>query len=104
MRRVFLLPVVLCTVASLSPGGQSPPAGGRLTIESLIDIKHPSLATWSPDATQMVFVWERAAFINTCCSKAMSCWRPTTGAASVTVATGGKVCTWMSAARMRPTR
>lgn len=64
MRRLLMLPVVLCMVASLSPAGQSPPTGGKLTIESLIDIKHPSLPAWSPDATQMVFVWERAGVGN----------------------------------------
>src|SRR6476660_6284088 len=64
MRRLLMLPVALCMVASLSPAGQSPPTGGKLTIESLIDIKHPSLPAWSPDATQMVFVWERAGVGN----------------------------------------
>ena len=64
MRLVFVLPVVLCTVVSLSPAGQSPPAGGKLTIESLIDIKHPSLPAWSPDAAQVAFVWERAGVGN----------------------------------------
>ena len=64
MRRVFLLSVVLCTVPSLTPAGQSPPAGGKLTIESLIDIKHPTLPAWSPDATEIVFVWERAGVGN----------------------------------------
>jgi hypothetical protein len=44
------------------------------------------------------------AFTNTCCSKVMSCLRPITAAASATAATGGKVCTWMSAGRTRPTR
>src|SRR4030095_15203679 len=64
MARGFLLPVLLCTVALLSPAGQSAPAGGKLTIESLIDIKHPSLPAWAPDGTAMVFVWERAGVGN----------------------------------------
>jgi hypothetical protein len=65
MRGVFLLPVVLCSVASLTPAGQNPPVAGNLTIDSLIDIKHPSLPAWSPDATGMAFVWERAG-VETC--------------------------------------
>ena len=36
------------------------PARGRLTIEALIDIKHPSQAAWSPDGEQVAFVWDRA--------------------------------------------
>src|SRR5581483_998929 len=35
--------------------------GGRaLTIEQLLDIKHPSNASWSPDGRKIAFVWDRA--------------------------------------------
>src|SRR5262245_32027740 len=64
MRLVFVLLLVLSSVASLTPSGQTAPAGGKLTIDSLIDIRHPSLPAWSPDATGMVFVWERAGVGN----------------------------------------
>src|ERR1041384_422586 len=33
---------------------------GRLTIEKLIDIKHPSNPVWSHDSKKVAFVWERA--------------------------------------------
>ena len=46
MRRLFLFPVLMGVVASLAPGSQRPPNDGKLTIESLIDIKHPSLPAW----------------------------------------------------------
>src|SRR3954467_1014165 len=42
--------------ASQQPGT---PAGG-LTIEQLIDVRHPSNPIWSPDGRSVVFVWERA--------------------------------------------
>src|SRR5437899_5163831 len=35
-------------------------AAGTLTIEQLIDIRHPSSPMWSPDGRHVVFVWDRA--------------------------------------------
>src|SRR5437899_2735125 len=35
-------------------------AAGSLTIDQLIDIRHPSTPMWSPDGRHVVFVWERA--------------------------------------------
>src|SRR5206468_12924863 len=35
-------------------------AAGTLTIEQLIDIRHPSAPMWAPDGRHVVFVWERA--------------------------------------------
>src|SRR5262249_27462296 len=64
MRRLFLLSLLMSAGVPLAPAGQRPPTDGKLTIESLIDIKHPSLPAWSPDATQMAFVWERAGVGN----------------------------------------
>ena len=40
------------------------PAGGSLTIEQLIDIRHPSSPIWSPDGKSVVFVWDRAGVSN----------------------------------------
>jgi dipeptidyl aminopeptidase/acylaminoacyl peptidase len=39
---------------------QVPAAKSPLTIEQLIDIRHPSTPMWSPDARHVVFVWDRA--------------------------------------------
>ncbi|MBI3264961.1 MAG: PD40 domain-containing protein, partial [Acidobacteria bacterium] len=32
----------------------------RLTIEQLIDIRHPSSPIWTPDGRAIVFAWDRA--------------------------------------------
>ena len=39
-------------------------ANGRLTIEALIDIKHPSNPVWSRDSRSIAFTWERAGVAN----------------------------------------
>jgi len=39
-------------------------AAGLLTIDTLIDIKHPSDAMWSPDGTRVAFIWDRAGVLN----------------------------------------
>lgn len=36
----------------------------KLTIENLIDIKHPSNPVWSPDGRRVLFTWERAGIAN----------------------------------------
>ena len=35
-----------------------------LTIENLIDIKHPSNPLWSPDGKHVAFLWDRADIVN----------------------------------------
>ena len=36
----------------------------RVTIEQLIEIKHPSDPVWSPDNKRVVFTWDRADIRN----------------------------------------
>jgi Tol biopolymer transport system component len=36
------------------------PSNTSLTIEQLVDIKHPSGPMWAPDGRHVVFVWDRA--------------------------------------------
>ena len=66
-------PVLIVTLASVvvvsmiiarpsSTGSQARPqsASTPLTIEQLIDIRHPSNPMWSPDGRHVVFLWDRA--------------------------------------------
>jgi dipeptidyl aminopeptidase/acylaminoacyl peptidase len=63
MKRVILatLLVAACGAALFSRAAAlQPPAGGRLTIEQLIDVRHPSNPMWAPDGRHIAFVWDRA--------------------------------------------
>jgi dipeptidyl aminopeptidase/acylaminoacyl peptidase len=51
----------MCVVAYATPQTSST----RLTIEQLIDIKHPSNPIWSPDGRRIAFVWDRAGVSET---------------------------------------
>ena len=39
-------------------------SSGRLTIDALIDIKHPSAPVWSRDSRRVAFLWDRAGVTN----------------------------------------
>jgi Tol biopolymer transport system component len=49
-----------CTRAAPPPAT----AQGLLTIDNLINIKHPSEATWAPDGRRLAFVWDQAGIQN----------------------------------------
>jgi Periplasmic component of the Tol biopolymer transport system len=49
--------VFIVEAASRQP---APRADGKLTIEQLIDIRHPSNPVWSPDGRHVAFLSERA--------------------------------------------
>jgi dipeptidyl aminopeptidase/acylaminoacyl peptidase len=59
-----LLLAALLTVSTILGGraeqATSAPARGRLAIDQLIDIRHPSNPMWTPDGKSVVFVWDRA--------------------------------------------
>ena len=44
--------------------GTPAPRAGALTMDHLVDIKHPSSPVWSPDGKYVVFIWERAGLPN----------------------------------------
>jgi len=59
MKRLLITAALIaCSLAIVRTPLQS--ATGALTIEQLIDIRHPSSPMWSPDGRHVVFVWDRA--------------------------------------------
>src|SRR5260221_9155703 len=67
MRLTSTIPLaLLATVprAPVAPGAAQPRAASSITIDQLIDIKHPSNPIWSRDSRRIVFTWERAGVAN----------------------------------------
>ncbi|MGH9350460.1 MAG: prolyl oligopeptidase family serine peptidase [Vicinamibacterales bacterium] len=48
----------------LAKMGAASDEAGLLSIDTLVDIRHPSAGTWSPDGTRIAFVWDRASVQN----------------------------------------
>jgi len=60
---VALISITVLALSSLTTA-QSSSAKHQLTIEDLIEIKHPSNPVWSPDGRRIAFIWERAGVRN----------------------------------------
>jgi dipeptidyl aminopeptidase/acylaminoacyl peptidase len=60
--RAWVLGAVLVVALPAAAGMQ--PKRGTLTIDALIDIKHPSSETWSPDGEAVAFLWDRGGVQN----------------------------------------
>jgi dipeptidyl aminopeptidase/acylaminoacyl peptidase len=60
-----LIFLAACLVLGACAGTDRPrPASGLLTIDRLTEIGHPSEPAWSPDGTQVAFVWDRGGVQN----------------------------------------
>ena len=64
MKLAFGLAVLIAAAGCAANAGAPAAQARRLTIEHLIDIRHPSDPVWSPDGTRVVFTWDRAGIAN----------------------------------------
>ena len=65
MKRLIIGALICaCAFLIVHAAPQAPATRKPLTIEQLIDIRHPSNAMWSPDGRHVVFVWDRAGVSN----------------------------------------
>lgn len=70
-RTVVAVVAIAAATLTLQAGTQTrtqtaataPNAAGRLTIDKLIDIKHPSAAQWAADGKTVTFSWDRAGVV-----------------------------------------
>ncbi len=76
MRRFAVL--LLLFLAGAECGfAQQAGSSKRLTIEQLMDIKHPSDPLWSPDGRHVAFLWDRAGVTNLYLARADGSGEPT---------------------------
>jgi dipeptidyl aminopeptidase/acylaminoacyl peptidase len=54
--------IATCCISTIS--AQTAGDKANLTIERLLDIKHPSDPVWSPDSKRVAFIWDRANITN----------------------------------------
>lgn len=64
MKHVTALMLAATMIGCAAGTVESPAPTRRLTIEQLIDIKHPSDPVWSPDGRYLAFTWDRAGISN----------------------------------------
>ena len=64
MRTSVVLAAVSLLAAAAVPKAQPASSSKAITIEQLIDIKHPSNPVWPRDSRRIAFTWERAGVAN----------------------------------------
>jgi dipeptidyl aminopeptidase/acylaminoacyl peptidase len=64
MRRLIPFALVVPLAGCSAAADVAPQSTSSLTIDQLIDIKHPSNPAWSPDGRRVAFIWDRAGVSN----------------------------------------
>lgn len=64
MKHLITLGFALVLTACAADAVEPPAQPDRLTIDDLIEIRHPSDPVWSPDGRRVAFVWDRAGVSN----------------------------------------
>jgi dipeptidyl aminopeptidase/acylaminoacyl peptidase len=62
--KIFMTVAVLSLRLILGSTAQAQPTQSPLTIEKLLEIKHPSNPTWSPDGHHVAFLWDEGGVVN----------------------------------------
>jgi dipeptidyl aminopeptidase/acylaminoacyl peptidase len=76
MRHLATIALAALGASCAANAVEQAPSTSKLTIEQLIDIKHPSNAMWSPDGKRVAFVWDRAGISNLYVADAVAAGEP----------------------------
>jgi dipeptidyl aminopeptidase/acylaminoacyl peptidase len=76
-KHALALLLVIANVLCIGTASAQKNRNAQLTIEQLIEIRHPSNPVWSPDGQRLGFIWDRAGVSNLYAVKADGTGQPT---------------------------